>query len=96
MKLKRKGYKTPLDIMPKYDADVEWYLGMFYYLSNSRKIFYSPQFIEISEMSALANNIGIIGSFEEFVSVIQSADHRYLQLIKDSQDKYPKTEEPDK
>ena len=73
--LEKRGKKSPLSLLPKKPDEIAiWYLKKYRLLETSRG---ANNYIPISEIVALASYIDLVGSREEFVSVIQKLDSEY-------------------
>ncbi len=71
--------------MPSIDIFAEWYVEKFYVLSNARTAGFAANPISLSDIVAYANNIVLIGSITEFISVIQELDNIYLLKMKSNE-----------
>ena len=72
--LQDRGEETPLDHVPEEDYTYSWFVSAYYTLSNSRN---ESGGIPLSELKIYADNFGLIGSFEEFVSIIYALNHAH-------------------
>ena len=80
--LKENGEDTPLDHIPETDFSYGWFMASYVLLSNSKM---ENGLIPLSELREYANSFGLIGSFEEFVSIIYAMndvfnEHRRIEL----------------
>jgi len=76
--------------MPELTEVSVWFLNAFSMLTGSRRVGMSLGGIPISEMLVYWSEIGNIGPFDEFVSVINAMDAKYLQHVAQKQDEQRK------
>jgi len=76
--------------MPELTEVSAWFLNAFSMLTGSRRVGMSLGGIPISEMLVYWSEIGNIGPFDEFVSVINAMDAKYLQHVAQKQDEQRK------
>ena len=65
--------------MPEITDVSAWFLSAFSMLTGSRRVGMSLGGIPLSEMHIYWSEIGGIGPFEEFASIINAMDATYLQ-----------------
>lgn len=76
-KLAASGKPTPLSEIPDVsDIGVEWYHSMYRMLEASRN---QNGYITIESILAVANNFDLIGTKQQFVSIIQALDDVYVE-----------------
>ena len=76
--------------MPDLTEVSAWFLNAFSTLSGSRRVGMSLGGIPLSEMHVYWSEIGSIGPFDEFVSIINAMDAKYLQHVAKTQDEQRK------
>ena len=65
------------DLDKRIDIGVSWYLDMFSMLETSRG---ANNYISLSCILDLANNFELLGSKQQFVSIIQALDDVYVEF----------------
>lgn len=78
--LQKQGKLTPLLDWQQYaSAEAIWYLNMFRFLERSRG---PNEYIPLSEIVSCFGHFDLIGTKQEFITVISALDEAYIAYFK--------------